>query len=326
MRIGLAGYDAHVRLALALAASCLGLACAGHEPEPRLESHEVMLGPEPPPRAPDPAPAGRRCPAGTEPRESQGEGPDAGGWACMRGEVAHGPFLRSAFDERERTWYEVRGEHVDGELHGFVHHEGFYAVEHSGRPRVFRREWFDRGRRVRSNEATVRVELLADAPVVTRRFAVKASGLAPTARWEDEPTAIGAFDLEVSAHWADAPAGAEPSVLRVELAAPGTPVPARADALLHPAADLEPPVTASDLPRGHVPTIATTWRACEPAGCELELAVALRWLAPGPGRLEVHVTARAVPDTWPASAPIEVTALEAVDDARAPGPAARPAG
>ena len=299
-----------MRAAFVLVISSLGLACTGREPPPSEELEEVVMTSRSAhelPEQPKPEPT---CPAGTTRRERGGEGPDAFAWWCARGEVPHGPFLDQDFDERSRTWYEIRGEHVDGQRHGLVESEGFYEVEHSGRSRVFLREWLDHGRVVRSNEASVRIALDATAPVATRRFVVKAMGLAPSAEWADEPAAIGAFDLEVWSTWVDAPASASPSVLRVELSAPATSAPLRADALLHPLADTDPPTTASGLPHGYVPTVTATWRDCKPAGCELELAVTLRWLAPGPGRLEAHVTARAVPDTWPEAASIEVTASE----------------
>jgi hypothetical protein len=301
--LGTAGYDVTmVRLALALVVSWLGWACASHEPEPPPEHGAITVEPLPMHRAPEPA-APPRCPPGTELREQGGEGPDRNDWWCARGEVRHGPFLASSFDEWRRNWFEVRGEHVDGQLHGFVRTER----HHGG---SFQREWFDHGRLVRSNEAATRVDLEAGAPVVTRRFRVKASGLAPTAPWQGEPPVIGSFDVEVWSSWADAPAGASPSVLRVELSAPDVPTPARADALLYSAAETEPPATASDLPLGYAPPVTATWRGCDPAGCELELAVTLRWIAPGPGRVEAHVTARAVPDTWPEAAPIEVHAID----------------
>lgn len=297
-----------IHVAFVMVVAGLGSACASAEPPPQLDTidvttelHPVHARAEPP----LPAPV---CPPGTERHERGGEGPDALAWWCTRGEVRHGPFQEQGFDERQRSWYEIRGEHVDDQRHGLVESEGFYAVEHSGRSRVFLRERFDHGRSIRSNEASVRVALDATAPVATRRFVVKAKGLAPTAEWEDEAAVIGSFDVDVSATWADVPADASPSILRVELSAPATAALARADALLHPAADAEPPVTASDLPLGYVPTVTATWRACDAAGCELELEVVLRWLAPGPGRVEAHVTARAVPDTWPEAAPIEVTA------------------
>jgi len=289
--------------------SWVGMACTSHEPTPSLTFEDVTVMSRPAhevPVQPEPEPL---CPRGTERRERGGEGPDALEWWCTRGEVPHGPFHDQDFDERSRTWYEIRGEHVDGQRHGLVESVGFYEVEHSGRSRVFLREQLDHGRVVRSNEASVRVELDAAAPVATRRFVVKAMGLAPTAEWEGEPAAIGSFDVEVSSTWNDAPASASPSVLRVELSSPTTSAPVRADALLHPLADADPPLTASALPHGYVPTMTASWRACEPAGCELELAVTLRWLAPGPGHLDVHVITRAVPDAWPEAASIEVTAL-----------------
>lgn len=295
----------------------LGSACASAEPPPQpleiidvsTELHPGHARVEPPP----PAPA---CPPGTERRERGDEGSVALEWWCARGEVRHGPFFEQAFDDRSRAWYELRGEHVDGERHGLVHAEGFYEVEHSGRSRVFRRERYEHGRLVHGNEVSVRVDLDAASPVATRRFVVKARGLAPAPAWQDEPAAIGSFDVEVSASWLDVPADASPSILRSELSAPGTPEPARADAILHPAADPEPPATDSSLPLGHLPTVTATWRACDPSGCELELELELRWLAPGPGRVDAYVTLRAVPDTWPESAPIDVRALD--EPARAP--------
>jgi hypothetical protein len=100
-------------------------------------------------------------------------------------------------------------------------------------------------------------------------------------------------------------------VLRVELATPTTPAESvRADALLHPLADSDPPATASDLPPGYSPELVATWRACEPTGCELELDVTLHWIVPGSGHVEARVTARAVPNAWPEDAPVELTMIE----------------
>lgn len=301
-----------IHVAFVMVLACLGSACASAEPPPQLDTVDATTEPHPVHARVEPPPPAPVCPPGTERHERGGEGPDALAWWCARGEVRHGPFQEQGFDERARSWYEIRGEHVDGQRHGLVESEGFYAVEHSGRSRVFLREQLDHGRLVRSNEASVRVVLAATAPVATRRFVVKARGLAPSAEWEDEAPVLGSFDVDVSATWADVPAEASPSILRVELSAPAAAkgARARADALLHPAADVEPPMTASNLPLGYVPTVAATWRACDPAGCELELEVVLRWLAPGLGRVEAYVTARAVPDTWPEAAPIEVTALD----------------
>jgi hypothetical protein len=291
-----------VRLAFVTVVSCLGSACTGVEPPPQIE-HEAVLGESRSVHAiPEPLPP-PSCPAGTERRELGGEGPDRHDWWCARGEVRHGPFLYSTFDNRRRNWFEVRGEHVDGRVHGLVRTE-----RNSGGS--IKREWFDDGARVHGNEATTRVDIEAGVPVVTRRFRVKASGLAPTVQWQDEAPAIGSFDVEVWTKWVDAPADAPPSVLRVELASPATSTPTRADALLHPDADPEPPETSSDLPAGEVPTLTVPWATCVPPGCELELAVTFRWLVSGPGRVEAYVTTRAVPYEWPEAAPIEVTAIE----------------
>lgn len=299
-----------MRVVFAIAISCLGLACTGTDPLPPHEAHELPPSSAPahavPPSQEQPVP---QCPAGTERRERGGEGPDASDWWCTRGDVRHGPFHHQDFDVRDRTWHEIRGEHVDGQRHGMVHAEGFYAVEHSGRSRVFRRELYDHGRLVRSNEASLRVELDAATPVVTRRFLVKAAGLARTAAWEGEADAVGSFDVDVSTHWVDAPADAPPSVLRLEVTAPHIKAPTRTDALLHSAADPDPPRVAGDLPPSYVPLASATWVACDPGGCTLELVVTLRWLTPGPGRLDTHVTARAVPDAWPETGTIDVTVM-----------------
>lgn len=299
-----------VRLACVTAIVCLGSACTSAEPPPlpnsldvTWEQHPVHTSAEPP----RPAPV---CPTGTERHERGGEGPDALAWWCARGDVRHGPFEEQSFDERSRSWYEIRGAHDDGERHGLVESEGFYAVEHSGRSRVFLRERYEHGRLIGSNEASVHVVLEATAPVATRRFVVTARGLAPAAQWEDEATVIGSFDVEVSATWLDAPAEASPSILRAELSVPGSRAPARADAILHPAADTEPPATDSSLPLGYLPTVTASWRACDPAGCELEVEVTLRWLGAQRGRADAYVTLRAVPDTWPESAPLDVRALD----------------
>lgn len=288
---------------------CLGAACANAEPPPRLDDLDVTSELHPVHTSAEPPRPALVCPPGTERREQGGEGPDALAWWCARGDVRHGPFQEQSFDERSRSWYEIHGAHVDGERHGLVESEGFYAVEHSGRSRVFLRERFEHGRATRSNEASVRVELDGASPVATRRFMVMAKGLAPAPAWEQEPATIGAFDVEVAASWLDAPAETSPSILRAELSAPGMQAPARADAILHAAADTEPPATDSSLPLGYLPTVTATWRACDPAGCEIEVEVTLRWLGAGPGRADAHVTLRAVPDTWPASAPIDVQAL-----------------
>lgn len=288
---------------------CLGSACASAEPPPRLDDFDVtseLRAGHARAEPPLPAPV---CPPGTERYERGGEGPDALAWWCARGDVRHGPFQEQSFDERNRSWYEIRGLHVDGERHGIVESEGFYAVEHSGRWRVFLREQLDHGRAIRSNAATVRVALDAGALVAKRRFMVIAKGLAPAPAWEQEPAAIGAFDVEVSASWLDAPAETFPGILRAEVWAPGTPAPVRADAILYPLADAEPPATGSSLPLGYVPTVTATWQTCDPAGCEIAVEVTLRWLGPSLGRVDAYVTLRAVPDTWPASAPIDVRAL-----------------
>lgn len=290
--------------------ACLGGACASAEPPQPLEVVDVARELHPAHASAEPPPPAPVCPPGTERRERGGVDSPATAWWCARGEVPHGPFYEQVFDNRNHSWHELRGEHLDGERHGLVSTEGFYAVEHSGRSRVFLRERYDHGRRVHANEASVRVELDAAAPAATRRFVVKASGLAPGQAWEDEPAAIGSFDVDVSASWPDAPRDADPGILRAELSAPGTPTPARAHAILHPATDGEPPAIDSSLPAGHLPTVTATWRACDPGGCELVLEVALRWLHPGAGKVEVYVTARAVPDTWPAAAPIVVQALD----------------
>lgn len=288
--------------------ACLGVACTSAEPPRPLEADLAMeLGSRPAPVGP--APSEPACPRGTERRERGGDTPAAGDWWCARGEVPHGPFFEQVFDARNHSWYERSGEHVDGERHGLVSTEGFYAVEHTGRSRVFLRERYEHGRVVMANEASVRIELDAAAPVATRRFVVKAEGLAPGEPWEGEPAAIGSLDAEVSASWLDAPEDAIPGILRAELAAPGT-TPAHADAILHPSSDDEPPAIDSSLPPGHLPTVTATWRACDPAGCELELEVTLRWLHPGQGKVEAYVTARAVPGTWPEAAPIELRALD----------------
>jgi hypothetical protein len=139
---------------------------------------------------------------------------------------------------------------------------------------------------------------------------VKAEGLAPAPAWEQEPAAIGTFDVEVAATWLDVPAEASPSILRVELSAPGMLEPARADAILYSFADTELPLTDTGLSPGNLPTLGVTWRACDPAGCELEVEVVLRWIGAGSGRADAYVTLRAVPDTWPESAPIDVRALD----------------
>lgn len=299
-----------MRVAFAVIATCLGWACASAEPPQTLELVDVPMELHPPHENAEPPPSEPVCPPGTEQRQRADEGTVALDWWCARGEVPHGPFFQQVFDNRSRAWHELRGEHVDGERHGLVSTEGFYEVEHSGRSRVFLRERWDHGRKVHANEASVRIELDAASPVATRRFAVKARGLPPGEAWEDGPAAIGSFDVEVSASWLDAPADADPGILRAELSAPGTQAPARADAILHSFADEEPPTTGSSLPLGHLPAISATWRACDLAGCELELEVSLRWLAAGAGKVEAYVTTRAVPDTWPAAAPLELRALD----------------
>jgi hypothetical protein len=288
-----------------------GLACTSHDSAPAVAEEPPPLvveppqGEPPPPEEPEP-----QCPPGTERHERGGEEPDALDWWCARDGVRHGPFFRSDFDLRRRTWYGVHGEHVDGELHGPVDSEGSYDVVEYGRLRVFRREVYDHGRLLRSNEAHARVALGAAAPTVTRRFAVEASGLTPTAGRQGAPAAIGTFDVEVASAWGDAPAGAPPSVLRVELSLSPTDAPTRANALLHPAADPDPPETDSRLPFGHVPTVSAPWLACDIDGCEHELVVTLRWLPSRRGRLAAEITVRAVPATWPESAPLDVRALD----------------
>jgi hypothetical protein len=203
-----------------------GLACTSHDSAPAVAEEPPPLvveppqGEPPPPEEPEP-----QCPPGTERHERGGEEPDALDWWCARDGVRHGPFFRSDFDLRRRTWYGVHGEHVDGELHGPVDSEGSYDVVEYGRLRVFRREVYDHGRLLRSNEAHARVALGAAAPTVTRRFAVEASGLTPTAGRQGAPAAIGTFDVEVASAWGDAPAGAPPSVLRVELSLSPTDAP-----------------------------------------------------------------------------------------------------
>jgi hypothetical protein len=298
-----------VRTALVIVMSCLGLACTGPDSTPRRDPSDIPPPSAPAHGVPPPQEPASQCPAGTERHDRGGEGPDWDDWWCARGDVPHGPFIYSNFDERARTWYLLSGEHLDGQRHGMSQAEGFYLVGHTGRSRVFRRELHDHGRIVRSNEASLRVDFDATTPVVARRFVVKASGLVRTLRWEAETDAIGTFDVEVSTTWTDAPADAPPSVLRVELSAPSAEGPTRVDALLHPSADADPPTITSSLPLGYSPTASAPWIACDPAGCELELDVTLRWLAPGPGRLEAYVTARAVPDAWPEAAPIDVKVI-----------------
>lgn len=255
----------------------------------------------------------RGCPPQTE-RHTQGgdEGSQAARWWCARGEVRHGPYGEQGFDARDRSWYDIRGEYRHGERHGNLDHVGFYPVEHSGAPRVFRREVYDRGRLVRSNESRVQRVLDAEHPVVRQRFIVRASGLSATSRWEDEPDAVGTLDADVDARWAEGPADATPSVLRVTLSTPWSESPVHADGLLY-GQDLEYeriPRTDSALPFGYLPRVAATWRRCDPAGCEIPVEVTLTWLVPGPGRVQIDLVMRAVPQTWPEVAIIDVRADE----------------
>ncbi len=291
----------------------LGLACTSTAPVPRPEDEADPAAAAPSraerqavPPAPEPA-----CPAGTERRQG-GEGPHALDWWCARGDVRHGPFLHQVFDERHRSWYEVRGQRADGELHGTIRAEGFYDVAHSGRSRVFRRQDYAHGRIVRSNEVELAAVLDVATPVLVRRVRVKAAGPLPTAQWDGERDVIGAFDLDVSASWDGAAADAPPSVLRVEMSQPSQPSPLRprSDALLYPVAEGDPPTAATSLPPGYVPTVTVPWSACDPEGCEVELAITLRWIVPGPGRVEAHAAVRAVPDTWTESATIDVQVIE----------------
>jgi hypothetical protein len=291
----------------------IGLACTSTAPAPRPEvetepAAEVPLRTERRAVPPDRDPG---CPAGTE-RRHGGDGPHALDWWCARGDVRHGPFLHQVFDERHRSWYELRGQRAEGELHGTSVAEGFYDVLRSSRSRVFRRQEHAHGRVVRSSEAELVAALDGSTPVVARRLVVKAAGVFPTVQWEGERDAIGAFDLDVSASWDGAPADAPPSVLRVEMSQPSEPSPLRprSDVLLYPVAEVDPPAAATSLSPGYAPTVTVPWYACDPEGCEVELAITLRWIVPGPGRVEAHLALRAVPDVWTESATIDVQVID----------------
>ncbi|MEZ4450413.1 MAG: hypothetical protein R3B09_13120 [Nannocystaceae bacterium] len=286
---------------VALASVALACTPAG---SPRDEPPLAVTRP-PPASATEPASVEPVCPAGSERRSRGGEGPDADAWACVRGEVRHGPFVDASFDPRDRTWSTIRGVHVDGERDGVIETIGFRTVGSTGRERVFGRDVYQRGRLLRSNVADARAELTAERPTALRRFQVQASGLVPP----PAEAAIGAVDVEVWATWSDAPVDAAPSVLRVEVRGPEGEAPTIVDGLLYPIELASPPETGSGLAFGELPRAWVTWATCEADGCAPTLDVTLRWIVAGPGRVDAGVRARAVPEIWPAEAPIDVRLL-----------------
>ncbi|MCA9693107.1 MAG: hypothetical protein R3A51_12865 [Nannocystaceae bacterium] len=244
------------------------------------------------------------CPAGTT-MHADGHAHAPRWWCARLDGVRHGPFREVRHDEDIGEEVTVWGRYRDGELDGPIDHAWFYPVLHSGRHRVFRRERFDRGARLQSNEASV-VVLLDDArPRRQLRFTLRARGLTATARWAGEPDAIGVIDVDVAPAWIE-PAGAASIAVTQQTTGAGATTQA-ATTIVHAPSDAAPS------------SLSTPWTRCAAEGCAYQVDVTIA-RERGEGPVAVTVTTRAVPDVWPDDASVEVaSSLTTATSARGRG-------